>query len=336
MSTVRQILSACVVGVLVFASFASALSSVDSALCAFIAATNIGSLGKIGWTCNLGVARSPCGDVKAGLPLWSSLSCDSQGRVVTISLANNAIRGTLPSELGLLTTLRSLSIDSNRLSGNVPASLGSLTGLTQLKMDQNSFMGVLPAALGNLFQLTALILNGNRLSGTLPASLAQLKALVVLRLDSNYFSRRLPTALCALSAVNTIYLSTNVFTGKLPSCLGNDSSNPSLYSLSLGYNSFTGTIPAFSSRNLTIVDLSRNKFSGSVPDSLCALPIASASGSLLLMQNNYLVSCFADCLGAIIDTAATGIPSCSKSSDVEFSVILVCCAEMRMHIVLWR
>lgn len=85
-------------------------------------------------------------------------------------LKNNKLNGTLPSELGLLSSLRTLSLYNNQIHGTIPSQFGFLTSITELGLSNNSLSGTIPVqALGQLTQLRQLYLSHNPLlNGTLP------------------------------------------------------------------------------------------------------------------------------------------------------------------------
>ena len=58
--------------------------------------------------------------------------------------------GTIPPELGALSSLLTLDLDSNRLSGTLPAQLGKLASLSWLNLQNNRLGGTLPGALCGL------------------------------------------------------------------------------------------------------------------------------------------------------------------------------------------
>lgn len=55
--------------------------------------------------------------------------CNPDGEVINLSLAYNSLRGELPKEVGLLTSLKILDFTGNALSGTLPNDLGNLTAL---------------------------------------------------------------------------------------------------------------------------------------------------------------------------------------------------------------
>jgi len=63
----------------------------------------------------------------------TSCTNGSSGRVKSLMLADNNLRGTLPAEIGLLQELTELDFEVNDMQGNVPSTLGSLTNITHLK-----------------------------------------------------------------------------------------------------------------------------------------------------------------------------------------------------------
>ena len=63
---------------------------------------------------------------------WHGVTTDDSGRVTSLNLRGNGLRGEIPSELGSLTSLEILRLSNNSLSGEIPPELGSLTSLQRL------------------------------------------------------------------------------------------------------------------------------------------------------------------------------------------------------------
>jgi len=118
--------------------------------------------GGANWTNNtgwLGAAGTECS--------WHGISCQN-GVVTQIDLGGNNLVGTLPSELGSLTSLTGLWLWDNRLEGTVPASLGNLVNLTHLDLSYNLLTGQVPASLANLTNAQSINLRNNLFSGDVP------------------------------------------------------------------------------------------------------------------------------------------------------------------------
>ena len=162
---------------------------------------------------------------------WSRVSTDGDGRVTGLWLDGNQLRGSIPSELGNLDNLRTLSLSDNQLSGSIPSELGNLANLGVLWLDSNQLSGPIPSELGNLANLYSLWLNGNELSGSIPSELGNLPNLGELRLDGNQLSGSIPSELGNLPNLWSLHLSNNELSGSIPSELGN---LPNLVYLYLG------------------------------------------------------------------------------------------------------
>lgn len=80
----------------------------------------------------------------------------------SIYLASNSISGTIPKELGLLSSLKNLDLSSNAISGTIPANIGYLSQLIYLDLSSNIISGEIPKEIGLLKKISFLNLSGNR------------------------------------------------------------------------------------------------------------------------------------------------------------------------------
>ncbi|KAI5434180.1 hypothetical protein KIW84_021151 [Lathyrus oleraceus] len=178
-------------------------------------------------------------------------------------LNGNKLSGSLPDELGNLMNMNRLQLDENQLSGSVLESLANMINVRHLHMNNNSFAGQLPSKLSNLSNLMHLLLDNNNLSGYLPPEFSKLHSLEILQLDNNNFSGNgIPSTYENLPRLVKLSLRNCSLQGAIPDL----NSIPSLKYLDLSWNQFTGSIPSNNlSTNMTTVDLSHNKLNGSIP-----------------------------------------------------------------------
>lgn len=87
---------------------------------------------------------------------------------VALWLDSNKVTGTIPTEMGLLTELASISITNATLTGTIPSELGDLSSLRRLWLYSNQLTGTIPASLRRLTELEVLELHENNLGGEMP------------------------------------------------------------------------------------------------------------------------------------------------------------------------
>lgn len=101
----------------------------------------------------------------------------------------NNIQGTLPPELGILKSLKSiLFMYPSDFGGTIPSQIGTLTNLTALafafaghgRQTMVNIGGPLPSEIGSLSQLQFLHVLANELTGSLPTETGQLSELLLL------------------------------------------------------------------------------------------------------------------------------------------------------------
>lgn len=200
---------------------------------------------------------------------WHGVTVEN-GRVTKLSLHDNQLAGTIPSQLGSLTNLRELWFSDNQLTGSIPAQLGNLGNLAALDLADNQLTGFIPTQLGSLGNLEGLLLYGNQLTGTIPTELGNLASLGYLNLHSNQLTGSIPTPLGGLANLRELLLSGNQLTGSIPNRLGNLAN---LRKLNLLSNRLTGSIPSELGNlaNLQELLLSGNQLTGSIPNRLGGL-----------------------------------------------------------------
>ena len=78
-----------------------------------------------------------------------------------LSFQRNRLRGTISTEIGLLSSMRSLVISNNHLTGSIPTEVGNLLKLETFDVVGNSLAGKIPTQIENLMNLEVLGINGN-------------------------------------------------------------------------------------------------------------------------------------------------------------------------------
>ena len=210
----------------------------------------------------------------------------------TLSLWGNQLTGTIPTQLGNLANLEALFLDGNQLTGTIPVRLGSLANLQWLYLSENQLTGTIPAELANLATLERLVLLENELTGTIPAWLGSLGNLQWLYLSGNELTGTIPAELARLTKLERLYLSQNQLTGTIPADLA---SRTNLKRLVLWRNELTGTIPAWlgSLANLEVLSLGGNELTGTIPTELGSL----ANLEVLSLSQNQLTGTVPAILG---------------------------------------
>ena len=106
-----------------------------------------------------------------------------EGRVQILSLEENNLVGTIPSELGDLSRATLIDLSRNKLTGGIPKELSKIAPLDRLQLDSNQLTGNIPPEFGNLKKIHFWYLQNNQLSGTLPAELTRIPPQSHLHLD---------------------------------------------------------------------------------------------------------------------------------------------------------
>lgn len=103
----------------------------------------------------------------------------------------NQLGGSIPTELGLLTTLKKMDLGMNgRIGGSIPSQLCGLTNLQELFLNSNDLNGQLPNCLDRLTALKIIQLADNDLTGKLSSRLCHLTQMELLSIEGNMISGR--------------------------------------------------------------------------------------------------------------------------------------------------
>ncbi|XP_077226858.1 leucine-rich repeat (LRR) family protein isoform X1 [Tasmannia lanceolata] len=132
-----------------------------------------------------------------------------------IDLTNNFLNGTIPLQWATL-PLQKIALIGNRLSGSIPKELGNITTLKELVLEANQFSGVLPRELGNLTNLKRLLVSSNNFRGELPNTLARLANLKDVRLSDNNFTGKISDVIQNWTKLITLELYASGLDGPIP------------------------------------------------------------------------------------------------------------------------
>ena len=159
-----------------------------------------------------------------------------------LSLYGNDLTGGIPTDLTGLSKLERLYLHENRnLGGTIPAELGQMSSLTHLLLLRTGLTGEIPDSLGELSNLEWLSLYDNELTGEIPMVLGGLTKLQRLYLHYNELSGEIPAELGNLSTLTNLWLNDNELSGEIPNDLDNLTN---LVRWRLRNNNLTGCVPA--------------------------------------------------------------------------------------------
>ncbi|GKA97561.1 leucine-rich repeat-containing protein [Tanacetum coccineum] len=216
-------------------------------------------------------------------------------KLLHLDMWRNNFNGSIPNQLFQLTNLRYLDMGYNNLEGRLGPELGRLTNLTLLDLSSNQFTGPIPSSMQNFSKLEWLGLQDNLLSGEIPTWLLQksgtLKGLIhrwkgkqvdmdnkhkvhprcsllSISMTSCGISGQIPEWISSQKELVALDLSGNELEGRFPHWLAEMNNITSIY---LSDNNLNGQIPPrlFESEWwLQFLDLSRNNFSGELPENI--------------------------------------------------------------------
>ncbi|GAY68820.1 hypothetical protein CUMW_267190 [Citrus unshiu] len=221
---------------------------------------------------------------------WIGITCDvNSHRVAALDISQFNLQGTIPPQLGNLSSLTTLNLSHNKLSGNVPSSIYTMHTLKFLDFTDNQLSGSVSSFVFNMSSIVEIRLTNNRFSGELPKNICNyLPHLKALFLDKNMFHSKIPSALSKCKQLQQLNLQFNNLSGAIPKEIGNltmlkgisllcnklhgeiphEIANlRNLEALVLGMNNLVGVLPApiFNMSTLKVLILMDNSLSGSLP-----------------------------------------------------------------------
>jgi len=189
--------------------------------------------------------------------------------ITYLSLFHNSLTGVLPSShFEGLQNLVNIDLGFNFFKGSLPSSLLKLPSLRELKLPFNKLTGVLGESVMTAPTLEMLDVGNNNLEGPIPLSIFNLRTLRVIQLNSNKFNGTVELDMIRrLSNLTRLSLSHNNLSVDIFSRYDHDpSSFPVLRNLMLASCKLRG-IPSFlkTQSSLLYLDLADNQIAGTIP-----------------------------------------------------------------------
>ncbi len=198
--------------------------------------------------------------------------------------------GELPSEIGNMKYLRSLTVKMNLLTGKIPDTIGKMERLQALRLRYNhSLGGDIPWDELAKTNIQVLRLWGNEFTGTIPPEIKNLESLQILDLQGNNLTGEIPEELGKLTNLIRFQTANNFITGDVPNLsglreletldIGEPNLNPqpipdwiqelpNLRALRLIHGPWTGPMPEWIGDMTTLreIYLGRDHLEGPIPD----------------------------------------------------------------------
>nr|XP_017231396.1 PREDICTED: probable LRR receptor-like serine/threonine-protein kinase At3g47570 isoform X2 [Daucus carota subsp. sativus] len=224
---------------------------------------NFGSLSHLK-IINLG--GNPLGDNQPLSFINSLVNCTN---LYALMLFQNGLRGEIPSSIvNLSRSTEILVLEENHMYGMIPSGIGNLVNMITLSLEYNSLSGTIPESIGELSKLGRLFLGENNISGVIPISFSNVSQLSILHLENNLFRGSIPTELFNISTLEQLYLAKNDLEGVIPEQIVGISSRCN--HLDLNDNLFTGPLPSSigTMKQLVYLDVSNNRLIRDIPATL--------------------------------------------------------------------
>ncbi|CAJ1962925.1 unnamed protein product [Cylindrotheca closterium] len=201
---------------------------------------------------------------------WEGMTCDENGMLTGIKLANRQLDGSLPSEWSFFPNLKSIEFYKNTLQGSIPEELFDLVGLEQVFLYHNQFTGSISSKIGQLWNLTNFDVSHNKLSGSLPPELSskgdRIRQIRYFNIHRNQMTGVIPSNM-RLRQMFYMDLGFNRISGTLPQEFGDQAVR--LRHLFLDHNEFLGTLPesyvVAGQRRIKTLFVNDNNLSGVFP-----------------------------------------------------------------------
>uniref|UniRef100_A0ACD5WLG2 Uncharacterized protein n=1 Tax=Avena sativa TaxID=4498 RepID=A0ACD5WLG2_AVESA len=207
------------------------------------------------------------------------------GTLRFVDARHNGFTGIHHQTFQNCTTLEHVDFTANNIVADIRGCFGEhLWQLSTIAFSQNQLHGTLLTDGGEVFPcnytyLSLIDLSNNVLQGGLSKCFWDMPSLEFMDLSNNSFDGVVPFSSRCAETLSYLHLANNHFEGTFPLGL---KECKSLVSLDLGSNNFSGSIPSW------ILDLSRNKLIGPVPDDFTNLTGMNQKDIYFLYNDRYI------------------------------------------------
>eukprot|EP00980_Cylindrotheca_fusiformis_P019937 scaffold7017_cov134-Cylindrotheca_fusiformis.AAC.32 len=101
---------------------------------------------------------------------WPGIVCDIDGEVTELRWGDVGFRGSIPSQVKLLTNLNFLDLSKNELKGTIPEEIYGMINLKNIYLYRNKLSGSISSLIGELTNLVEFNVAVNQLEGPLPTT----------------------------------------------------------------------------------------------------------------------------------------------------------------------
>ncbi|KAJ9160184.1 hypothetical protein P3X46_025608 [Hevea brasiliensis] len=253
----------------------------------------------------------------------SSAVCELNSLEI-LDLSNNSLNGFMPQCLGNFSNnLSVLHLGMNKFHGTILETFSIGSNLRYLNFNGNQLQGRIPPSISNCINLEILDLGNNNIDDTFPHFLETLSKLQILILKCNRFHGLVKgtSANYSFSKLRIFDLSNNTFSGPLPAEYFNNFKAMMIFDLNMKYMGAPNHSSYDYSVSLTLkgleielvkiqtlltsIDLSGNKFTGEIPQSIGKLK----SLKLLNLSHNQLTGNIQPSLGNLSNLESLDLSS---------------------------
>jgi hypothetical protein len=232
---------------------------------------------------------------------YTMIGVDPCGRREQYQIIRNygqQMRGTLPPEISMLSSLWEISLSDNLIEGTIPSDFYKLSELDTLSLSFNLFKGTIPEFMWEYEDMNYMDLAYNFFTGTIPNTVHLTEPnLNVLFVENNDLAGTIPETFGDLNW-KRLHMDGNQFNGPIPAGIN----SPRMEELMLHNNQLTGGFPASAFANdlptgtskLRQVTIYNNDVTGDVNE-MCSLFTTGSLETFEVDKDKVLCDC---CAGA--------------------------------------